>query len=239
MKIILSRKGFDSSPQYGRTPSPILPDGTLLSLPLPANKSHSLVKYSNLEDVHGYSAAKLIGDLTKRRITSFMRTHLDPDLRRCMLPRALGWRPLFGPGCASHAHMANQGVEVGDLILFFGWFREVYLANGTYRFVRSAPHLHVIFGWLQIDEMLPAGPQKRRNAPEWAQYHPHFHNDWGSANHVYVSRKQLAIPRLSKRLPGGGAFETYSNVLRLTAPDSSRRFGDFLDHSTLSAANRY
>ena len=33
MKIILSRKGFDSS--NGGISSPILPDGTLLSLPIP------------------------------------------------------------------------------------------------------------------------------------------------------------------------------------------------------------
>lgn len=33
MKIILSRKGFDSS--NGGIPSPILPDGTLLSIPIP------------------------------------------------------------------------------------------------------------------------------------------------------------------------------------------------------------
>jgi len=36
MKVILSRKGFDSS--YGGCPSPILPDGTLLSLPIPEMK---------------------------------------------------------------------------------------------------------------------------------------------------------------------------------------------------------
>ena len=34
MKVILSRKGFDSS--NGGCPSPILPDGTLLSLPIPS-----------------------------------------------------------------------------------------------------------------------------------------------------------------------------------------------------------
>ena len=33
MKIVLSRKGFDS--QYGKIKSPILEDGTLLSLPIP------------------------------------------------------------------------------------------------------------------------------------------------------------------------------------------------------------
>ena len=34
MKVILSRKGFDSS--NGGCPSPILSDGTLLSLPIPS-----------------------------------------------------------------------------------------------------------------------------------------------------------------------------------------------------------
>ena len=44
MKIILSRKGFDSG--YGGMPSPILPDGTMLSMPIPSNGD--LVKYCNL-----------------------------------------------------------------------------------------------------------------------------------------------------------------------------------------------
>ena len=34
MKVILSRKGFDS--KAGGVPNPILPDGTLLSFPIPA-----------------------------------------------------------------------------------------------------------------------------------------------------------------------------------------------------------
>ena len=33
MKFILSRKGYDS--QYGGEPSPVLADGTMLSLPIP------------------------------------------------------------------------------------------------------------------------------------------------------------------------------------------------------------
>jgi hypothetical protein len=33
MRIILSRKGFDS--EFGKVSSPILPDNTLLSLPIP------------------------------------------------------------------------------------------------------------------------------------------------------------------------------------------------------------
>ena len=37
MKVVLSRKGMDS--RAGGIPSPILPDGTLLSLPIPNEKS--------------------------------------------------------------------------------------------------------------------------------------------------------------------------------------------------------
>ena len=44
MKLILSRKGFDSS--YGKVPSPIFPDDRMLSLPIP-DKS-SVIKYSDI-----------------------------------------------------------------------------------------------------------------------------------------------------------------------------------------------
>lgn len=45
-------------------------------------------------------------------------------------------------------YLENQGVTVGDLFLFFGWFRQAEIVNERYRFVRKAPDLHVIYGWL-------------------------------------------------------------------------------------------
>ncbi len=45
MKIILSRKGFDSS--FGEYSSPIFPDGSLISLPIPAHKNVSGYDYNN------------------------------------------------------------------------------------------------------------------------------------------------------------------------------------------------
>ena len=47
MKLILSRKGFDSS--SGGYPSPIFPDDTLCSLPIP--DCYSKIKYSDIR--HG------------------------------------------------------------------------------------------------------------------------------------------------------------------------------------------
>ena len=45
MKVILSRKGFDSA--NGGIPSPILPDGTLLSLPIPSELDRE-IKFSDI-----------------------------------------------------------------------------------------------------------------------------------------------------------------------------------------------
>jgi hypothetical protein len=46
MKVILSRKGFDSS--YGGFASPILPDGRIISLPIPSSDKEAL-RYSDLK----------------------------------------------------------------------------------------------------------------------------------------------------------------------------------------------
>jgi hypothetical protein len=43
MNVILSRKGFDS--QYGGYPSPVLPDGRMISLPIPLTDK---IEYKNL-----------------------------------------------------------------------------------------------------------------------------------------------------------------------------------------------
>src|SRR5262249_40535555 len=94
MKIILSRKGFDSS--AGGCPSPIFEDGTMMSLPIPARDSP--IEYADV------ALAQLVTDLTRGAITGADRAHLDPDLARSTLPRARGWRPLFGQlGAAQRA----------------------------------------------------------------------------------------------------------------------------------------
>lgn len=47
MKIILSRKGFDS--KYGGGSSPILPGGEMLSMPIPASGNET---GNQLKDLH-------------------------------------------------------------------------------------------------------------------------------------------------------------------------------------------
>ncbi len=74
MKLILSRKGFDSG--YGGMPSSILPDGTLLSMPIPTDDK---VEYKELE-YKGQSYLNILKQLKPNfdKITC----HLDPDIKK-------------------------------------------------------------------------------------------------------------------------------------------------------------
>jgi len=118
-----------------------------------------------------------------------------------------------------------MGVGIGDLFLFFGWFREVDETDGQLQYSRSAPHLHVIFGWLQIGKMLMPGLNDGA-VPEWLAEHPHVcHADTWRESHqntVYVSSKQLVLPRLKRVIPGAGIFKTFDKRLQLTAPGMGR-----------------
>ena len=83
MKIILSRKGFDSD--NGGMASPIFPDGKIISLPIPTDStSRSVTKIKDL-CVDGYDIAGVISDLSNKRFTNEQHVHLDPDINYEML----------------------------------------------------------------------------------------------------------------------------------------------------------
>jgi len=220
MKLILSRKGFDSG--AGGAPSPILPGGAMLSLPVPDGRSE--VRYSGIRFRRGTKVGKLVEDLTRgraKRVKASARAHLDPDLRRESLRRGKGWRPLFGQVGAARKHLENQAVGPGDLFLFFGWFRRTRWNGGRLEYVRGEPGFHALFGWLQVGRVVPADlgcPPGLR----WAKYHPHFHLS-ESPNTLYVAAPRLRLSGRSPRAPGGGVFKKFKPELRLTAPDENRR----------------
>lgn len=90
VKIILSRKGFDS--QYGRIPSPILPDGTLLSFPdslQPIRDGDSLIWDTTA------GLARMIVGLGGDATMAAGCCHHDPDLRPGTAP---GWVRLRADG---------------------------------------------------------------------------------------------------------------------------------------------
>ena len=84
-KLILSRKGFDSA--SGGCPSPIFPDGTMYSLPIPSGGAQ--ITYGDL--YYGdINIGQLVDDLTRRRYPENRfdardGVHLDPDYQPCRL----------------------------------------------------------------------------------------------------------------------------------------------------------
>ena len=216
MKIILSRKGFDSS--CGGVPSPILPDGTLYSLPIPSQDSP--ITYDELRLGKG-RLGPLVEALTNHRVRRGHGAHLDPDLRPSAYPRLPGWRPLFGQDGTAQAHLENEGVDVGDLFLFFGWFRQTERTEQGFRFMRGAPDLHVLFGWLQIGAVVSLD-DSRSELPSWARYHPHVHGDSEGNNTLYVARRRLDLDGSGHGAAGGGVFRSYNQRLCLTARGQTR-----------------
>lgn len=210
MKIVLSRKGFDSA--AGCVPSPIFPDGRMLSLPIP--HPSGLLTYQDIL-FDGVPIAGIVSDLTGGALGPSSPAHLDPDLRASAIPRHAGWRPLFGQDSAAQTHLERHRVGPGDLFLFFGWFREVREGNGRWSYVPNAPDLHVLFGWLEVAEAVPIAG-KWTAMPHWAASHPHLQGISAKNNTLYVSRP------VGDGGIGAGTFDSYRRALRLSAEDQGR-----------------
>jgi hypothetical protein len=212
MKLILSRKGFDSA--NGGCPSPIL-DGQLCSLPIPDLGSPTT--YAKISPFNGVPVGQIVEDLTRGRVGRGDGAHLDPDLRRHSIARASGWRPIFGQAAAAQGHLARQNVGCGDLFLFFGCFRRAEQVRDGFRFVRDAPNLHVIFGWLQVGRVAPATDGLVAEIP-WAQGHPHLTSPTRYKNNtLYFASDRLSSNGLNKS--GAGTFDRIRPALILSETD--------------------
>lgn len=219
MKLVLSRKGFDSS--AGGVASPIFPDGSMVSLPIPWPGGG--ITYDKLF-FKGDPLSKIVGDLTNNQFVGNREAHLDPHLSRSIYDtRDENWRQLFGQVDAAQGHLENEGVKHGDLFLFFGWFRRVEKnISGNYQYVIDAPDLHVLFGWLQIAEILPIKDLDKQKY-SWTSYHPHCKEPGSKKkkrNTLYVASERLSLLDCKIGLPGAGCFERYRDELLLTAPIS-------------------
>ncbi len=139
----------------------------------------------------------------------YYRAHLDPDLIPGMRPRPQGWRPLFGQCGAAQGHLAKQGVGPGDTFLFFGLFRDV---DDDGLFVRGSKPRHILWGWLQVDEVLKV--DHHREQLGWAEGHPHLTMIGKAQNTIYTARKHL----LDTTVPGAGVCPKYDAARQLTAP---------------------
>jgi len=209
VKLILSRKGFDSV--AGGGPSPILPDGRMLSLPIPEpTRGNGAARYADIVDLDGTDYLEILHTLGYATYDDTSTCHLDPDLVPTVRPRGEGWRGMLGQAGAAASHLSNQGVGKGDLFLFWGLYAP---AERRVRLARRPRH-HSLFGYLEVDRVVDVGAGD--TLPE-APYHPHLTRSYGKLrNLVFVATGRLSH---DPRRPGWGVFH-WSPGLVLSDPGS-------------------
>jgi len=166
VKIILSRKGFDSG--AGGAPSPII-DGRPVGLPIPTER-RSVTTYGDL------GLGDVVERVTRGRLARSSLCHHDPMF-------ASG-RVAFGQTGRAQSHLGNQHVGVGDIFVFFGLFAD---EDGRDRH-------HRIFGYLEVERVMAIGsePNESDQPPGFARRHPHTIGEWEPNNTIYVGTGDVA-----------------------------------------------
>ncbi len=214
MKVIFSKKGFNKS--IGQRPNPIMPDGTLLAVPLPGWHSVLLRKLES----NGLDMEQIFEDLA---VYDFYDSgcHLDPDIRPELWSQGTpkGWRAIYGQTGTGHKYLKKQGVGVGDLFVFYAWFRPVEKNEENHlRYVKNTKDADMIYGYMQVGE-LAHGDELLKY--EW---HPHtdcYIRDDERDTVLYLASDKLVIDGVDTGLPGFGAFK-YSESLELTMPGQTK-----------------
>jgi len=211
-RIILSRKGFDSS--TGKTPSrasPIFKDGSIFSIPVQLPNDTDPDTYGNVQygGINAYEAIKYAYKNSKRGspYNKEERCHFDPNLS--ILPG------VFGQQGADQGVLEKCGVDEGDLFLFFGWFR-------TYGGDHIKINAHHLFGWLQIDKIIQGTTQIKNYCDAMKIQHPHAQGDW-KKNALYVSSNDLKTDHGILEGKGAGFFKTTDEQLILSCNQAERK----------------
>lgn len=159
MKIILSRKGFDS--QNGSIASPIYPKGDglgLYSLPIPLENRGLNDRYEHIQ-WNGRNLHDLITSLRPNGELGIEDSpHLDPDLvHGALKKRPDHWRPIFGQSGGQETQLRNRGVgrqvRPGSVVGANGHQRKVNgvgegVGNEHFRDGIAGP-LFLFFGWFR------------------------------------------------------------------------------------------
>lgn len=117
--------------------------------------------------------------------TEIMTCHLDPDIES----------GLFGQCSAAAQHLINNNVKVGDLLLFFGWFREFDIK--THKFcTQDKMGKHCIYAYFKIGRILDLNNSQDREeeALQLTKTHPHIaykSTEYEKTNLLFVADTKL------------------------------------------------
>ena len=210
MKVILSKKGLDSS--FSKNPIPIL-DEKLIFVPIP--NEQDILKYGDLKNLNRFI------EVTGQN-KSFLETHchLDPQLENYF--NCENFKGSLGQIEGFQTHLEKNSVEVGDLFLFYGWYLDVINDN------LHKNGKHVIWGYMQIGEIIKPETLNESERKElekkypWLKYQPH----WNSNKYKNIKNNTIYIAKdtctFDKNLKGYGILD-YTISLDLTDKDNKNR----------------
>lgn len=194
MKIIFSRKGFDSS--AGGFPSIIFDNGSLYSIPIPSKFDNDFYADINI-NYQNDSIQKILNDITNQTINSGkkikcdygdckIKMHNDPFISDNLMA--------LGQIGNSAGHLRSHKISKGDIFLFYGWFRQVEKINGIWQYKNNSKNIHHIWSYMFIDDVLDIG-KNQNNAikiilSKYPELSKHPHLKYKEKNNIlYISKK--------------------------------------------------
>ena len=218
MKVILSRKGFDSV--NGKMPSAIMPNGDVVSFPIPSGNKTTFDDLRYRDVSYKQILDSLVQKKSGCRDIPWRHCHIDPDLDKTRWKKTpRNWKPAFGPSWKVwHYLKETVGIQKNDVFLFFGTFhfltqkapRGFEYAARTGDFFHDSD-LHLIWGYLQVGNIILDPEEISRDYP----WHPH-----AGENVLIVPRKTLSF---APSKPGYGLLP-FSPTRVLTSEGKSKAF---------------
>jgi len=246
-KVILSRKGFDSS--AGGDYSPFDPQtGKYIVLPIPvADKELDICNPLKYEDIQiqrdylpGYSETNLkslMKAMEKKATINGEESeyaHFDPWLGHCpWLEEGNHQIGAFGQVGIPQAQLHNQGVGEGSLFLFFSRFTTID-KNGENKIVPGISRenlnkdLYFIYGWLKVKKVIREHvddclwSRHPHNTKKYFDYYAKIENakSENGKNTIYIADEFLFND--GSNFPGCGYFPRLNEDLCLSASDSAQ-----------------
>lgn len=218
MKIILSRKGLDSS--INNLSNLLLNEKDLIVIPI--LEQGGKTKY---KDLHLKQLDNIFNNPSySKALSPNTLCHADPNLTNLFNDK--NFVGSLGQVDTAQTHLENQNVGIGDLFIFFGVFtmgnekdNKIEIDNMLYR-------KHIMFGYLQIGDIIYPNQITQQQKLEyekkypWLVSNPHWNTDlYKSKNNcIYVARNYSTF---SNKLKGYGMFN-YKEKLVLTKENEIR-----------------
>ena len=214
MKIILSKKGLDSS----NSTKPIsITNKEMIFLPIPSENIYDSERYSEvfIDKISLLYYCMEMGinygfiNEGQVPIDGVTNCHLDQQLINYFGYH--DFKGSFGQVLSAQKHLENNNVSVNDLFLFYGWYSDKNKPNGK----------HTVFGYMQIGEIIKMGeltPNQKQDLIikyPWLHHQPHWDSK-ETNNTIYIARETCTF---DKRIKGYGMFK-YNKRLDLTASDT-------------------